>query len=74
MERQGDSGVTVTVRIRFVDSPRKADGTPVGAPTEIPANDPDDRRGWCQNIVTEQVKPWNGQADARGRDAATAAR
>ncbi|MFC5729927.1 MULTISPECIES: hypothetical protein [Nocardioides] len=66
MDRHGDTGVTVTVRIRFVNSPRKPDGTPVGEPTAIPANDPDDRRSWCQGIVTEQVKPWNGKLTLHG--------
>jgi hypothetical protein len=66
MDRQGDTGVTVTVRIRFVDSPRNPDGSAVGAPTAIPASDPDDRRGWCQSIVTEQVKPWNGKLTLHG--------
>ena len=36
-------------------------GDLIGKPTEIPANDPDNRRDWCQNIVKEQVKPWNGK-------------
>ena len=58
MTRNGDAGVTVTIRIQFLNqarngvdpnSPGAPAGTPrlgalLGSPTEIPANDPDDRR------------------------------
>ena len=43
-------------------------GTLISKPTEIPANDPDDRRNWCQNIVKEQVKPWNGKLTLVGEE------
>ena len=48
-------------------------GTPdlgdlVGKPAEIPATDPDNRRAWCQNIVKEQVKPWNGKLTLLGEE------
>lgn len=82
MNRNGDAGVTVTVRIQFLNqsrngidpsSPGAPPGTPrlgalIGAPTEIPATDPDNRRTWCQNIVTEQVKPWNGKLTFVGEE------
>ena len=58
MTRNGDRGVTVTIRIQFLNqarngvdpaSPGAAPGTPrlgalIGSPTEIPATDPDNRR------------------------------
>lgn len=82
MTRDGDAGVKITVRIQFLNqarngvdpsSPGAPPGTPrlgalLGSPTEIPANDPDDRRGWCQNIVREQVKPWNGHLTLVGEE------
>ena len=82
MTRNGDRGVTVTIRIQFLNqarngvdpaSPGAAPGTPrlgalIGSPTEIPATDPDNRRAWCQNIVTEQVKPWNGKLTLVGEE------
>ena len=82
MTRNGDAGVTVTIRIQFLNqarngvdpnSPGAPAGTPrlgalLGSPTEVPANDPDDRRAWCRNIVTEQVKPWNGRLTFVGEE------
>ena len=82
MVRNGDAGVTVTIRIQFLNQTRNGvdpsapgapPGTPrlgalLGSPTEIPANDPDDRRTWCQNIVKEQVKPWNGKVTLVGEE------
>lgn len=81
MTRNGDSGVTITIKIQFLnqsrcgrkklptDPPNTPDlGDLVGDPTEIPTNDPDNRRAWCQNIVTEQVKPWNGKLTMVGEE------
>ena len=82
MARTGDTGVTVTVRIQFLNqtrngvdpnAPGSPPGTPplgtlLGSPTEIAANDPDDRRKWCQDIVKEQVKPWNGKLTLTGEE------
>jgi hypothetical protein len=82
MTRTGDTGATVTVRIQFLNQTRNGvdpnapgapAGTPplgslLGSPTEIPANDPDDRRKWCQDIVKEQVKPWNGKLTLVGEE------
>jgi hypothetical protein len=82
MTRSGDSGVTVTVRVKFLNQARNGTdptapgappGTPalgalMGSPTEIPVTDPDNRRAWCQNIVKEQVKPWNGRLTLVGEE------
>ncbi len=82
MTRNSDTGVTVTIRIQFLNqarnsvdpaSPGAPPGTPplgtlLDSPTEIPATDPDNRRAWCQNIVTEQVKPWNGKLTLVGEE------
>lgn len=81
MSRNGDAGVTITIKIRFLSqsrcgTPKPAGappGTPdlgdlIGEPQEIPTTDPDNRRGWCQNIVTEQVKPWNGKLTLLGEE------
>ncbi len=81
MARTGDSGVTITIRIQFMSQSRcgvpKPPGAPpntpdlgdlIGTPAEIPTNDPDNRRAWCQNIVTEQVKPWNGKLTLVGEE------
>ena len=82
MTRAGDTGVTVTIKIQFLNQTRNGvdpnapgapPGTPalgalIGSPTEIPANDPDDRRKWCQDIVKEQVKPWNGKLTLVGEE------
>jgi hypothetical protein len=82
MTRSGDTGVTVTVRVKFLNqarngvdptSPGAPPGTPplgtlLGSPTEIPVTDPDNRRTWAQNIVKEQVKPWNGRVTLVGEE------
>jgi len=74
MTRDGDTKVTVTVRIKFLSQarctvPRPA-GAPatvpdlgdlVGRPTEIPANDPDNRRAWATDIAAKAVTVWNGR-------------
>jgi hypothetical protein len=68
LNRNGDSGVTVKVRVQFLHQVRSATGALTGSPVEIPANDPDDRRGWAQKLVKEQVKPWNGHVTLTGEE------
>ena len=82
MSRNGDAGVTITIKIQFLNQSRNGvdpappgapPGTPglgalIGEPAEIPAADPDNRRAWCQNIVKEQVKPWNGKLTFVGEE------
>ena len=68
LSRNGDSGVTVKVRVKFLHQVRNAGGALTGTPVEIPANDPDDRRGWAQKLVKEQVKPWNGHVTLAGEE------
>ena len=73
MTRNGDSGVTVTVRIKFLNqlrntidpkSPTAPPGTrdlgaPKGEATEIPANDT--RRQWASDTAHDAVAVWNGR-------------
>jgi hypothetical protein len=79
MTRQGDSGVTITVRIQFLSQSRNTvpkpanapPGTPdlgdlVGEATEIPADDP--RRAWASTVVQEGVKHWNGRLTLVGEE------
>lgn len=79
MTRQGDSGVTVTVRIQFLSQSRNTvpkppgapPGTPelgqlIGEPTEIPANDA--RRAWATSVVQDGVKIWNGRLTLVGEE------
>ncbi len=75
MTRNGDAGVTVTVRIRFLSQSRNtvdptaagspagtpALGTLLGAPTEIPVTDPDNRRAWATDMAAKAVAIWNGR-------------
>lgn len=75
MTRSGDTAVTVTVRIKFLNqarnsvdptSPGAPPGTPplgamLGTPTEIPANDPDNRRAWATDRAAQAVAIWNGR-------------
>lgn len=68
LARNGDTGLTVTVRVKFLHQVRDATGALVGSPVEIPVNDPDDRRGWAQKLVKEQVKPWNGHVTLTGEE------
>jgi hypothetical protein len=68
LSRNGDSGVTVKVRVKFLHQVRDATGALTGSPVEIPVNDPDDRRGWAQKLVKEQVKPWNGHVTLTGEE------
>ena len=73
MVRNGDTGVTVTVRIKFLNQLRNTvdptaanapAGTPslgtlLGSPTEIPASDT--RRAWAKETAEGAVKNWNGR-------------
>lgn len=75
MVRAGDTGVTVTVRIKFLNqnrnsvdpaSPGAPAGTPplgtlLGSPTEIPVDDPDNRRAWATDMASRAVAIWNGR-------------
>ncbi|HEY5630482.1 MAG TPA: hypothetical protein VIR16_13330, partial [Candidatus Limnocylindrales bacterium] len=74
LARSGDTSVTVTVRIKFLNQARNsvdptapgsppgtpALGTLLGSPTEIPTNDPDNRRGWATERARQAVAIWNG--------------
>ncbi len=78
MDRNGDSGVTVTVRIKFLNqlrntvdptAPTAPAGTPklgalLNSPTEIPANDT--RRAWAKETAEGAVKKWNGRLELVG--------
>ena len=80
MTRDGDNGVTVTVRIRFLSQKRNAvdpadpaspEGTPelgtlLGDPEEIPASDP--RRAWATDVATGGVAHWNGHLTLVGEE------
>ena len=80
MTRQGDRGVTVTVRIKFLSQKRntvdpKSPGAPpntpaLGAlldyPAEIPANDP--RVEWARKTAEGAVKNWNGRLELVGEE------
>lgn len=76
--RQGDSGVTVTVKIRFVNQARNTTppppgdttaprlGADVGEPTEIPPGDP--RRQWATDAAREGVAHWAGRLTFVGEE------
>ncbi len=68
LTRNGDSGVTVRVRVKFLHQVRDATGALKDKPVEIPVNDPDDRRGWAEKLVKEQTKPWNGHVTLTGEE------
>ncbi|MBA3338800.1 MAG: hypothetical protein H0T54_03465 [Geodermatophilaceae bacterium] len=68
LTRNGDTGVTVKVRVKFLHQVRDATGALKDTPVEIPASDPDDRRGWAEKLVKEQVKPWNGHVTMTGEE------
>jgi hypothetical protein len=68
LTRNGDAGLTVKVRVKFLHQVRDATGALTASPVEIPVNDPDDRRGWAQKLVKEQVKPWNGHLAMVGEE------
>lgn len=70
MTRQGDTGVTVAVRIRFMSQSRTTTpptppattprlGQLVGDVTEIPGGDP--RRTWATDMMAQAVQHWNGR-------------
>lgn len=70
LTRQGDTGVTVAVRIRFMSQSRTTTpptppatkprlGQLVGKVTEIPGGDP--RRTWATDMMTQAVRHWNGR-------------
>ena len=65
LDRKGDTGLTVKVRVKFMHQGRRPDKSMIGAPAEIPTNDPDDRRGWAQNLVKEQATAVERDRDAR---------
>jgi hypothetical protein len=72
MVRNGDTGVTVTIAIKFLNQarntvdpadPASPPGTPplgtlLGDPTEIPGGD--ERRGWAEGIAKEAATVWSG--------------
>jgi hypothetical protein len=73
MTRDG-SGVTVTIKIRYLQqnrntvpppSPNPSNLPELGAllnsPTEIPANDPSDRRTWAAGAATKATALWTGR-------------
>jgi hypothetical protein len=80
MTRQGDRGVTVTVRIMFLSQKRNTiDPTSPGAspntpplgtlldyPAEIPANDP--RVGWAKKTAEDAAQIWNGRLTFVGEE------
>ena len=68
LNRNGDAGLTVKVRVKFLHQVRDNTGALTGNPVEIPVNDPDDRRGWATKLVKEQVKPWNGHVTMVGEE------
>lgn len=78
MTRAGDSGATVSVRIKFLSQARNTVPPPPGVPnapklgqlvgpqTEIPPGDP--RRGWATTMAGEAVKTWNGRLTLAGEE------
>jgi hypothetical protein len=80
MTRSGDAGVTISIRIKFLNQTRNsadpaapgaaADTPPlgklIGDPTEIPASDP--RRAWATDIATGAVAHWNGHLTLVGEE------
>jgi hypothetical protein len=80
MTRSGDTGVTVTVKIKFLSQSRntvdpKSPGAPantpelgtlIGDPTEIPASDP--RRAWATGVAAGGVAHWNGHLTLVGEE------
>ena len=68
LNRNGDTGLTVKVRVQFLHQVRDATGALKDTPVEIPVNDPDDRRGWAEKLVKQQVKPWNGHVTLTGEE------
>ena len=68
LTRNGDAGLTVKVRVKFLHQVRDNTGALTDSPVEIPTNDPDDRRGWAEKLVKEQSKPWNGHVTLTGEE------
>ena len=68
LTRNGDSGLTVKVRVQFLHQVRDATGALKDHPVEIPVSDPDDRRGWAEKLVKQQTKPWNGHVTLTGEE------
>ena len=68
LTRNGDSGLTVKVRVKFLHQVRDNTGALKDDPVEIPTTDPDDRRGWAEKLVKEQSKPWNGHVAFSGEE------
>jgi hypothetical protein len=68
LTRNGDSGLTVRVRVKFLHQVRDNTGALKDSPVEIPTNDPDDRRGWAEKLVKQQSKPWNGHVTLTGEE------
>ena len=80
MSRSGDTGVTVTVKIKFLsqsrnsvdpNAPGSPPGTPalgtlLGSPSEIPAGDA--RRDWAKGVVEGGVTHWNGRLNFVGEE------
>jgi len=77
---RSDAGVTVTVRIRFVDQPRDTNRTlpsgatnpnylgHTGSPGVISAGDP--RRAFARTMCQQQTTQWNGRLRFKGRRSA----
>ncbi len=68
LTRNGDTGLTVKVRVKFLHQVRDNTGALKDSPVEIPTTDPDDRRGWAEKLVKEQSKPWNGHVTLTGEE------
>lgn len=76
MTRQGDTGATVQVKIKYLNQARNtvppgpsggpAVGQLVGPQTEIPDGDP--RRAWATTMANEAVKSWNGRLTLLGEE------
>lgn len=74
---RSDTGVTVLIKIRFLQQERNTTPPPVppapnplnipplgtlkDSPKEIPANDPSDRRTWASTTATKAVGTWNAR-------------
>jgi hypothetical protein len=77
--RQGDTGVTVHVKIRFLNQARNTVPPPdpnplklphlgklIDSPNEIPAGDP--RRPWATDMAQKAVEHWNGRLTLVGEE------
>ena len=71
---RSDTGVTVLIKIRFLQQDRNTVAPPnpnptnlprlgalLGSPKEIPANDPSDRRAWAAATATKATGTWNAR-------------